>query len=227
MNIMRDLISGEWYHVYNRGVEKRRIFLDNEDYARFLFHLYECNNSVTLPDTAFKRRIREVNFAMDNRDRLVDVMAFSLMPNHFHILVRPCQDNGISSFMQRVSVAYTKGFNKKYQRVGALFQGPYKAKLADKGAYLQHILVYILTNALDIYKPDWKDRGMGNLKEAKRFLENYRYSSYLSAMGGKDVFNFIIDKGSLRDAVESPKDLEIMINDILSGGVSDVDMRVF
>lgn len=220
-------MSGEWYHVYNRGVEKRRLFLDNEDYARFLFHLYECNNAITLPDTAFKRRIKEVNFALDNRGRLVDVMAFSLMPNHFHILVRPIRENGLSGFMQRVSVAYTKGFNKKYQRVGALFQGPYKAKLADGGAYLQHILVYILTNALDIYKPDWKDRGIDNLKEAKRFLENYRYSSYLSAMGGKDIFNFVTDKSSLREVVESSKDLEILINDVLSGGLLDVDTRIF
>ncbi|MBI5045565.1 MAG: transposase [Candidatus Niyogibacteria bacterium] len=224
---MRDLVNNEWYHVYNRGVEKRRIFLDNEDYARFLFHLYECNNFVTLPDTAFKKRIKEVNFSSDNRDRLVDVAAFTLMPNHFHILVRSIKDGSISDFMQRISVAYTKGFNKKYQRVGALFQGPYKVKLADKGAHLQHVLVYILTNALNLYKSDWKERGIDNIKEAKRFLENYKYSSYRSAMGGKDAFNFVTDRGSLSDIMESYKDLEILINDILGGELSDIDLALF
>jgi REP-associated tyrosine transposase len=116
-------ISGQYYHIYNRGVEKRAIFACEENY-RFLL-----------------RRIKEFL-----PDYSVTIIAYCLMPNHYHFLVRADEDGGISPFLQRLFNSYTQAFNQQEKRSGALFEGRAKSVLIDKNSYLFHIARYIHLN---------------------------------------------------------------------------------
>ena len=126
--------NNELYHVYNRGVEKRNLFMDEADYSRFVHNLYDFNDHSPVLNVKyyFDQQSRTVQSRVlkgrkEPRKLLVDILVFTLMPNHFHMLLRQKRENGISRFMQKLGTGYSMYFNKKYERVGALFQGKFKA----------------------------------------------------------------------------------------------------
>jgi len=108
------------------------------------------------------------------------------MPNHFHLLVVQKKDKGITRFMRKMGTGYTNYFNTKYDRVGPLFQGNFKAKIVGKDEYLLHLADYIHLNPVEIIRPKWKDGEIGNLGEVKNFLQDYRWSSLLDYIGKKN-----------------------------------------
>jgi putative transposase len=137
-NTLKEFAPQQYYHLYNRGVEKRPIFLDDQDYLVFLGLL--------------KRYLSGENHNKNNRHTFslltdkVQLLAYCLMPNHFHLLLYQESEDGITQLMRRVSTGYVMYFNNRYQRVGGLFQGRYKASLINKDAYLHHISRYIHLN---------------------------------------------------------------------------------
>src|SRR3989338_5121487 len=156
-----------FYHIYNRGVEKRDIFIDKNDYLRFLEGLKEFNNPemVTLRDPPPYRGLTSV------RKKLVRIHAFCLMPNHFHLLLEQIADNGIPLFMQKLGTGYTMYFNLVNQRVGGLFQGTFKAKIIENETYLMHLLRYIHLNPIELVEAKWKEKGIA-WKKVKKILDN-------------------------------------------------------
>jgi putative transposase len=174
------LAPGELYHLYNRGTEKRKIFMQESDYDRFLVLLYLCNSTkpVRIDDLTQGRTLREL-FTNDRDETLVDLCAYCLMPNHFHLLVREKTENSISHFMQKLLTAFTMYFNTRHERIGALFQGKYRAKHIDDDRYLKHLLSYIHLNPVKLIEPKWKETGITNHSRAEKWLENYLYSSFL------------------------------------------------
>lgn len=141
-------VSDEYYHVYNRGVDKRVVFADQHDYRRFLLLLL-LSNDVTSVEIA--RSIRDFSISeliQKPRQPLVLISAISLLPNHYHLLVSPVVDGGVSKFMQKVATGYTMYFNKKSERSGALFQGKYKIKHAEEDRYLKYLFEYIHLNPI-------------------------------------------------------------------------------
>lgn len=176
---------GEFYHLYNRGTEKRAIFMDEYDYRRFVTLLYLCNSKLTVNieqeiknGTTFSELMR-----IDRGACIVNIGAYCLMPNHFHLLVREKEEGGTSLFMKKLSTAYTMYFNSKYSRNGALFQGRYKSKHADDDEYLKYLFAYIHLNPVKIIDPLWKENGITDRTTAERYLEQYTYSSYHDYMG--------------------------------------------
>lgn len=147
----------EFFHIYNRGTERRKIFIDSEDNWRFLKSLYLCNSN-------HAARIRGMNiFGKKQENPLVHIVAYCLMPNHFHLLVQEVQGGGISKFMHKLQTSYTMYFNKRYDRDGVLFQGPFKAKHIDSDRYMRRIFAYIHLNPLgDIEK-----------QESQKFTDNF------------------------------------------------------
>lgn len=140
-----ELSNGEYYHVYNRGVEQRQIVLDSGDADRFAQTLTVFNTTepteglhVMLYEPARKRA--------DVGKKLVDIIAFCLNPNHFHLVLRQKVKGGISQFMQRIAGGYSRYFNNKYKRSGTLFQGPFKAKHIVSNDYLLHVCSYVNLN---------------------------------------------------------------------------------
>jgi putative transposase len=134
-------VEGEYYHLYNRGTEKRSIFNNSDDLCRFLKSLYEFNSFEPIGS------IFENSFVKDKKKKkLVNIVCYALNPNHFHLLLTPLVENGIEKFMQRLGTGYTMYFNNKYKRKGILFQGVFKSAYIDSNEYLLHLSVYVNLN---------------------------------------------------------------------------------
>ncbi|MCX6755686.1 MAG: transposase [Candidatus Nomurabacteria bacterium] len=161
---------GEYYHILNRGVNKQIIFHDKNDYSRFLFLILYFQSPVNFQNIGRISKDIFVQHSVLNidkiiKDRYVELISFCLMSNHFHLIVKEEVEGGISQYMQRVLNAYTKYFNKKYQKSGHLFQGPYKAIHIIDDTYLLHLSAYIHRNPREI--KDWFKKE-----------EEYLWSSY-------------------------------------------------
>jgi len=186
-------INSHIYHIYNRGVEKRKVFLDNQDHFRFIHDLYQFNDEDPVVNTNYRLQRRrsqymevELPYIKKRRKLLVDILVWSLMPNHFHLIIKQRIENGIVLFMQKLGSGYTNYFNLKYKRVGSLFQGRFKAISVENDNYLMHLSRYIHLNPVELIEPDWKINGIRNLSKSNRFLEKYRFSSYQDYIGKKN-----------------------------------------
>jgi putative transposase len=139
------LVTGHIYHVFNRGVEKRTIFTVTNEYAKFLRAInYYLDSEATLPFSHVHPD--DIKILDEIKQSLVDIVCFCLMPNHFHLILKQNVDRGISWFMQRLQNSYSTYFNTKYERVGPLFQGPFKAVLVNDDSQLLHLSRYIHLN---------------------------------------------------------------------------------
>jgi len=181
----------EIYHVLNRGVDKRKIFLEDKDYLRFIHDLYEFNDEEPAPHPRYRQiqsedvRRPHINVKKERR-RIVDLLAFCLMPNHYHLLLIPKKPEYLTLFMKKLNGGYAKYFNEKYRRTGTLFERRFKRILIEKEEHFTHIPYYIHCNPLDLEYPEWRNREIKNPQEAIKFLEKYRWSSHLDYLGIKN-----------------------------------------
>lgn len=152
---------------------------------------------------------------MDKGAALVDIGAYCLMPNHFHVLIHEKTEGGISLFIQKVSTGYTMYFNKKYQRSGALFQGRFKAKHADTDEYLKYLFSYIHLNPVKLIEPEWKEKGIIDQKKAKEYLNKYPYSSYHDFIGKIRSERVILNREAFPEYFETKHDFEDCLKDWL------------
>lgn len=166
-------------HVFNRGVEKRIIFLDGKDYRRFLFGMKEFNDknsTINILRRINKSEGHPMSLKPENKEALVEIICYCLMPNHFHFILKQLKESGISKFMQKLGIGYTKYFNQKYERSGVLFQGKFKNILIERDNYLNYLRQYIHLNPLELVESTWQEEGIKNFKRVKEFLENYRWT---------------------------------------------------
>ena len=160
----------EYYHLYNRGTEKRGIFLEKQDYEHFLFLMYICNTTKSIE----LRRIGE-NFYRGAT--IVNIGAYCLMPNHFHIFVKEKIDNGISKYMHKLMTSYSMYFNKKYKRTGKLYEGIFKSTYIDNDNYLKYLYSYIHLNPAKLIDKNWKENKTKNVNNLLNHVFSYPYSS--------------------------------------------------
>jgi len=211
------------FHLLNRGVDKRKIFLDDKDRFRFIHDLFEFNN--TAPANPNVRRFN-VGHPMSNieihragtgkRKLLVRIHAFCLMQNHYHMLVSPILEDGIPRFMKKLNMGYAKYFNERYKRTGTLWQGKYKSVPIETDRHFLHIPYYIHFNPLDLSFPEWRDREVKNKKKALEYLKTYRWSSHLDYLGIKN-FPSITQREFLLDLFEGEKGYAESLNETLEG----------
>ena len=155
-NSIKTYTENGYYHLYNRGVEKRTIFQGEQDYAVFLSYLKtylmpknedDLRQKLADPTISYKEKeniiklLRLNNFADE-----ITLIAYCLMPNHFHFLVKQNSANGIDRFMNSLGTRYTMYFNRKYKRVGSLYQDVYKAVMVGSDEQLLHLTRYIHRN---------------------------------------------------------------------------------
>jgi len=176
MNRKISFSEGEYYHVYNRGVEKRVIFVDDRDRKRFQSLLYLCNGTKPVVHRLIQGKTL---YEEDMGEKITALGAYKLMPNHFHLLIREISEGGITEFMRKITTAYTMYFNKKYERVGPLFQGAFKAEHVTRDEHLKYLFAYIHLNIIKLIEPKWREKGIRNAKKARKYLESYQFSSYL------------------------------------------------
>lgn len=193
------LVNNEFYHLFNRGVEKRTIFTNHWDYRRFLKICYYYQ--FLGPKPSFSKFTKsDLNlFKPLPENKIVDIICYCLMPNHFHFLIRQLKDNGISLFMGQLLNSYTKYFNIKYSRVGALFQGTFKAILIETDEQLIHLSRYIHLNPV--------------VSGLVKNLDEWNWSSYPEYMNQpilcstKEILNFFPSKEKYKEFVEAQIDL--------------------
>ena len=192
---------GEHYHVYSRGIEKRKIFLDHKDYKRFMALLYIMNQAPSFHFANFLKSHTLKEIFQEKRGKpLVAVLSYALMPNHFHMLLHEHTEGGISKFMMRLLTAYSMYFNTKYKRSGGLFTHPFRAQhISNESQYLW-IFSYIHLNPLGIIRKDFQQIGKtGNRNVVDKFLKAYQYSSYLEYAKVKRAESEILDLSLVPD----------------------------
>jgi putative transposase len=181
-----EFANGEYYHIFNRGVDKREIFSSSKDYERFLLSMkllndeqeglmidwrdYKKSNADASIDDFLKLGFRK-------RDPLVEIIAYCLNPNHYHFIIKQIKDKGIEKFLHKVGVSHSKYFNKKNRRSGALFQGKFKAVHIDSNEYLLYLSAYVNKN---------------NFIHGYNKNDNWPYSSLAGYLGKKN--NNIVSK---------------------------------
>lgn len=177
--------TGNIFHITNRGVEKRKIFLDQEDYLRFADNLRDFNDIDNAVESYFRRREQLSDVARPT-EQIVDILAWCLMPNHVHVLVSEKIDGGASLFSKKLIGGYTKYFNLKNKRSGVLFQGRSKIINIEDDEHFTYLPYYIFANPIKLLEPNWKDRGIRDPKNVVKFLENYKWSSLSSLLTDDD-----------------------------------------
>jgi len=171
--------QGEYYHIYNRGNSKQKIFRDKEDYLRFISLLYISNTDESFNFYDLNKNSKLNVFQIERSNLLVNIGSFCLMPNHFHILITQIGDGGISKFMQKLSTAYSMYYNKKYKRTGGLFEGKFKSQHVETDRHLKYLFSYIHLNPVKLIQKDWKEKGINDKEKVLNYLSKYPYSSYL------------------------------------------------
>ena len=213
------ILPDEYCHIFNRGNGKSKIFLDKEDYDRFIKILFICNskNKFVFRESIIKSKINAWDFERGNR--LVDIGAWVLMPNHFHILLISSSHrqglwqkdlNPISIFMQKVSTAYAMYFNKKYNRTGSLFEGKFKLKNIHKENYLEYLFSYIHLNPIKLIQKDWKENGIKNKDKALEYLNKFKYSSYLDYKNPNRTESKILNKEFFPESFDNINNKELI-----------------
>jgi putative transposase len=211
---------GEFYHIYSRGVDKRNIFLNKNDYNRFVKLLYLANSDkkFNFADVFGKKRDKNID-EIEKGNEIVSIGAWCLMPNHFHILIKvnlevgPQGENGISVFMKKLLTGYSMYFNTKHHRHGALFESKFKAKHLDYDQYLKYQFAYIHLNPISLVDSGWKKKEIVDIEKAKEFLNDYKYSSYLDYLGVDRPEGKIINKKEFPEYFETTIGFKEMIDE--------------
>ena len=224
-NVDKKFVENGIYHAYNRGVEKRKIFLDDQDYRVFLhllkYYLSPINLKADHPIVTTGNQNLLRPRPLKNLENEVELIAYCLMPNHFHLLLKQIPIDGMTKLLRRIATTYSLYFNRRYKRVGYLFQGNYKAVLIDNDPALLHISRYIHLNPQEL------------TRLTRSNLVSYPYSSYPYFLGLKNagwvkpgsILSLLTDKSlslgyrSYQDFVEkfadNPKKIikEVVIDD--------------
>lgn len=205
----------EFYHIYNRGTEKRNIFTFRSDRDRFLMLLYLANQDSPVDLKLQGSTLLEI---VEHRTSgpLVDIAAYCLMPNHFHLLIREVEEGGVSKFMQKITTGYTMYFNKKHDRNGSLFQGRFKATHVTDDRYLRYLISYIHLNPIKLIEPKWKEIGIVDQTRAEQYLETYPQSSYLDYLGKNRPEGIILKRDALPEYFSSGADFKTFVTEWLT-----------
>ncbi len=236
----RQFENGELYHITLRRIADEVLFKDIGDYFRGIFGIYEFNNSN--PVIIRKRREERRQFKnymanirgltpaesagvrplsikeLDKRSKIVQVLSFVLMPNHLHLILRQIVDKGISLFMQKFGSGLAAYFFERYygkmKKKGHFFQDRFNAVHIVNDRQLQVAFVYDWTNPIALIEPGWKEKGIKNPAKAKKFLEQYRWSSYLDCIGIKNFPSIIeAEKDFLMEVMGGAEGCRQAVND--------------
>jgi putative transposase len=217
-----NLAEGEFYHVYNRGNSKQEIFIDNKDYDHFVKLLYLCNSikSVNFREDIISKKIDVWDF--ERGDQLVNIGAWVLMPNHFHLYITPKGpsfgkvENSLSLFMRKICTAYTMYFNKKYNRTGSLFEGRFKSVHISDEVQARYLFSYVHLNPLKLINKNWKTEGVKDKKLALEYLGSYKWGSFVDYMGSDRHESKILNRDKFLNYFSNIEEFKIEIFDWIS-----------
>ena len=201
--------TGECYHIFNRGVEKRTIFQDEGDWTRFQNLLYLANGDKPL---VFKL-LQGLSLEQERGAAHASIIAYALIPNHFHIIGREDKDGGLSRLMGKLSTSYSMYFNVKYARSGPLLCRPFRARHINSDDYFRWVLSYVHLNPLDIMEPGWSETAEIDFDRAVEFLQSFSYSSYPDYFLAKRPATRIINKDALPVEISDLESVQEMLEE--------------
>ncbi|MFZ2484615.1 MAG: transposase [Minisyncoccia bacterium] len=201
---MRDVefAEGEIYHTYNRGVDKRKIFISNDDLERFLEGMGKFNTLEVIGNIGRRHSV-------STTDRLVNIVGYCINPNHYHLILEQVSEKGIEKFMHKVGMGYSKYFNTKYKRSGALFQGSFKVKHVETNEYLLHLSAYVNLNHLG------HTRGHGVSTLSRTSWDEYINKKFENGICKKEI---VLDQ--FKDREDYKKFAESTLKDIINRKIS-------
>ncbi len=210
-------VQNENYHCYTRGTNKQDIFLDDSDYLRFMVLLMLCNNAENVRAASvmqkYAYKAKSLIFKNEKPEsKIVDILAYSLMPNHVHFVVREKTEGGISRFMQKVFTSYSMYFNKKYNRTGTLFESKFKSKHIDNESYFNWIFSYVNLNPLSIIEPKWEEVGViSSPNRVRDFMNSYKWSSFTDHVNEKRAESAILSLGETPDFIKELANIDDLL----------------
>ena len=225
-------VPNEIYHIYNRGADKCDIFREENDRWRCLQGLCLFNDEVNSSNLLWQLenahggvtlRVLKDFFVAHGKERkpLARIMAYCLMPNHFHLLIEEVRKGGISGFMQKFGGGYSRYFDKKYDRSGHLYEGPFKAVWVKNEDQLKYLLAYInVINPGQLIEPRLKEEGAKDVDAIMKFAEEYPWSTHQEYLGKRN--SIIIDKGLLEKMFANPEEYRNFAREILLGKKFDI-----
>lgn len=201
-NTKRKFIEGEYYHITLRRIGEELLFLDESDYFRGIFSFYEFNNSepVTIQQRRNTRRqnnnhtargqtsSNSNNLSREKREKLLEIVAFCMMPNHIHLLVTPLVEGGVSKFMSKFGSGYPLYFKDRHKlkKTGHFFSNRFHAVHIKTDSQLRAVFVYIHTNPVSLIYPKWKEGATIDATKAFECCKSYKWSSLKDYLGEKN-----------------------------------------
>lgn len=206
----KPLANNEYYHIYNRGVDKREVFLEEKDFSRFLLAMNLLNDKedgAMIKWRDYKNYVKNANINdflklnFRRREYLVDIVSYCLMSNHYHMILKQRTEKGIEKFLQKLGTSYTKYFNEKYERNGALFQGRFKSSLIKSEGLLSRLSIYVSCNS-EVHKissakkyqwcsfPHHIGKEKNDLVRDEEFRGDFRSVSELEKYAGENIADF-------------------------------------
>ncbi|MBU4351337.1 transposase [Candidatus Parcubacteria bacterium] len=218
----RNFVNEEIHHVILKRIGNELLFRDTDDYYRGVFSIYEFNTSKPTEiyirrraRIAEKKKVGGPTSHVDERKKLVKVLAFALMPNHIHLLLKQLKDNGITNFVKKIGSGYPLYFRKKHNQTdkGYFFKGRFASIHVKSDSQLIAAFAYIHTNPLSLIEPGWKGGKVKNPRKAIEFLEKkYRWSSHQDYLGKKN-FPSVTDRDFLLKTIGGQEKAREIVND--------------
>lgn len=215
---MDALETDNTYHVFNRGANKADVFIDDYDRGRFqaLLHLGNHSEPVHMSNVLSRYRGKPFTdvFSEPVDHALVDIYSYSLMSNHFHLVLRQRSHDGISRYMKKLMTAYSMYFNARHDHSGTLFQGRFRSSLVANEPYFRWIFSYVHLNALSLLYPNWEEKGVSDIEAARQFMRGYAFSSFSDYTVGQRPESTVLAMSSAPDFLTAQNDLEDMLKNI-------------
>lgn len=217
-----------YLHVIKRGARGMNIVREESDYWRFLRMIFLLN------DKHFDRYWRDGNLNdifsrpehLPPREPIVEVVAYTLLPNHFHLVLHEVLEGGTTLFMKRLGQSMTNHSNEKYGEKGSLFQGSYRSKTINEDQYLRYAAIYVMVkNTFELYPEGGLLSAQHNFDEAWRWAEQYNFSSLGDYSGARDN-SPILNKGLLGE-IFTPETFKVFSRDVILGGKWKVGTETF
>lgn len=210
-----------YLHVLKRGARGLDIVRDESDQWRFLRLLFFMNDQYFDNNWMIVTKNKNLFHRPNNwpeRQPLVDILVYTLMPNHIHLLLREIKNGGVSLFMKKVGQSMTEHANRKYNEKGSLFQGAYKSKTVTTDEYISYVSIYIMVkNVFELYPKRGLKGAQNNFDDAWRWAANYPFSSFGDYAGTRDRSS-IIAKGLLGEIFNTPDKFKSYSRDVILGG---------
>ncbi len=211
---------GSYLHIVKRGARGMAITSDVSDQFRFLRLLYFMNDQFFNEDWELQVEGKHFGYRPDTwpeREPLVSILSYTLMPNHFHLLIKEIQEGGVSAFMQKLGQSMTVHFNLKYDQRGSIFQGSYRSRTISNDTYLQYVVAYIsVKNTFELYPHGGLKGAMDDFEKAWKWAMTYPFSSL--GTYAQNSIDPLVDLAACNEVIQAPKEFKVFAKDVILGG---------